>query len=98
MASYSYKDVCYRGDFQKLVATFKERHGSECDHDPSYLGDYWVVAGELLDEKDAQIATLNAKLKRVVDSVEYMTHTCGHPNSYQCDRCDLSEILREVGR
>lgn len=51
-----------------------------------------------LEFMQTQIAALTAKLEKIKDAVEYMSHTCGQHNNYQCDKCDLDEILREVGQ
>ena len=62
MATYSYKDVVYRSEFQALIPELEKEQQRECDNDPNYSGDYWCVAEMLLVQKDAEIAELKAKL------------------------------------
>jgi hypothetical protein len=61
MAAYSYKNVVYRGDFEAAKKRWEEANG-ECDGDSNYDGHNWLIAAQLLDEKDARIAELEAKL------------------------------------
>lgn len=73
MAAYSYKRVAHRGDFLEMEKTFKERYGEEPDGDPSYLGDNWVIAADLLEAKDARIAELEtrcAKMQKGIQAVD----------------------------
>ncbi len=62
MAAYTYKEVCHRADFTAMDKQFEGKYGREIDPDPNYDGDYWTVAADLLDAKDARIASLEALL------------------------------------
>lgn len=70
MAAYSYKRVAYRKDYLEMEKTFAERYGEEADGDPSYLGDNWVIAADLLEAKDAEIEALRAKVAGLEGDLE----------------------------
>lgn len=68
MASYSYKRVMYRPDFEAAIEPAMVEYGStrdEYDGDAGYDGDGWVVAAHLLEQKDAEIKRLRAALENV---------------------------------
>jgi len=62
MAAYSYKDVVHRADFEATKRRWEEVNG-ECDNDANYAGDYWCIAAQLLDEKDAKSDRIAAAIR-----------------------------------
>ena len=72
MARYAYKDVVYRADFQALCEGFEAKYGRELDPDPNYDGDYWGVAADLLDAKDAEIEALRGQVAEIKGCVPAM--------------------------
>ena len=68
MGAYSYKEVMYRGDFQKAIKPCMESCGAtegDYDGDANYDGDAWIVTAFLLEEKDREIATLTARVREL---------------------------------
>ena len=64
MAYYTYKRVCYElvpDDWrQQWEAKFKELNDREPDGDPGYNGDYWIMAGDFIEEQKAQLDAAKA--------------------------------------
>lgn len=89
MAAYSYKRVAYRDDFSEMEKTFKDRYGEEPDGDPSYIGDNWVIAADLLESKDEQIAALRTQL---ADAAALRDSLYGDLAAL---RAQLAEVTRE---
>ncbi|WP_376956482.1 hypothetical protein ABNQ39_00415 (plasmid) [Azospirillum sp. A26] len=73
MASYTYKRVMFRDDFQAAIGPAMEACGSNkdgFDGDAGYDGDGWTVAAFLLDQKDETI-------KRLLEACEFALTTPG---------------------
>ena len=63
MGYYAYKSVVHRPDFQAELKRKQAEDGEFGDFDPAgYDGDYWIVAANLLNKKDARIARLESRL------------------------------------
>jgi len=54
MAYYTYKDVVNNLPYH-YEETFEERHGREHDMDSNYNGDYWISAGEYIEDLERRL-------------------------------------------
>lgn len=72
MAHYNYKNVAHRPDFNAAIEPAMKAaypgEDHECDGDPGYDGDYWLVADFLLDQKDKEIGRLRKLVDLAVDA------------------------------
>lgn len=96
MGRYSYKEVVYRHDFTETQKRWEAENG-ECDCDPGYDGHYWLIAEQLLSEKDAEVAKLKealaAERARVAAAIrEEQSNSCISDASF--DLCN--RLLRVV--
>lgn len=64
MAAYSYKDTISMIPshyFQKFEKEFEV----ECDCDPGYDGDYWILAGMYIEDLEKSVKELTAKIEEL---------------------------------
>ena len=54
MANYTYKDTVYSLPCY-YEESFEERHGREHDMDSNYNGDYWISAGEYIEDLERRL-------------------------------------------
>lgn len=60
MASYSYKNVCFKIPEQYINEGFKERYGRDFEGDPNYDGDYWIAVDDWIIDLLLEAQAYNA--------------------------------------
>jgi hypothetical protein len=101
VAAYSYKEVMYREDFQAAIEPAMKSMGFEAkdyEGEADYDGDGWLVAAFLLEQKDAEIAELEAAIQAAKNVVREHDRVGSTSASRRATIITLREALYRLER